>query len=67
MTGLFLHVLNSKTQDMSVEPTGTHSPPPAIGLLRSLMLRLRTLLATVMALRAASISRARAVSVHSVV
>ena len=42
--GLFLLVVNYKIQDMSVEPIGTRSPPSDIGLLRSLVLRMLSLL-----------------------
>ena len=63
--GLFRPQLSSKTQDMSVELTGTPFPPPAIGLLRRLMLRVPTMLAIIMAVRTTSLRRPPAVSVPS--
>ena len=41
LIGLFLLAVNSRTQVMSVELIGTPSPSPSIGLLMSLLTRLR--------------------------
>lgn len=62
--GLFPHCPNFNW-DINVEQTGTPSPPPTIGLLRSLMLRVRASLTILMAVRSAPISRAPTVSVPS--
>ena len=56
--GLYPQFLNYKTQDTSVEPSGTRSPPLATGVVQSAMLHTLALCTLLMAASAATPSRA---------
>jgi len=65
VTGAYRLLRTFNVQDIFVEKIGTPSPPPAIGLLRRLMLRVPALLTIIVAMRTASLRRSPTVSVPS--
>ena len=57
--------VNSRTQDTSVEPSGTRSPPLATGVVQSAVVTALATCASLMVVRTSTVRRVRAVCVPS--